>query len=48
MTQSVTDSSISPGPLSPFSTYSAASGITSDGKRSVSPCHTVHRANDSN
>ena len=33
MTQSVTESSISPGPLSPFSTYSAASGITSDGER---------------
>ena len=33
MTQSVTESSISPGPLSPFSTYSVASGITSDGKR---------------
>ena len=32
MTQSVTESSISPGPLSPFSTYSAASGITSDGE----------------
>lgn len=35
MTQSVTESSISPGPLSPFSTYSAASGITSDGARST-------------
>ena len=38
MTQSVTESSISPGPLSPFSTYSAASGITSDGERSLQLC----------
>lgn len=38
MTQSVTESSISPGPLSPFSTYSAASGITSDGERDL-PSH---------
>ncbi|KAI0674237.1 hypothetical protein C8Q78DRAFT_966287 [Trametes maxima] len=30
MTQSVTESSISPSPFSPFSTYSVASGVTSD------------------
>ncbi|EIW55786.1 uncharacterized protein TRAVEDRAFT_171672 [Trametes versicolor FP-101664 SS1] len=30
MTQSVTESSISPSPFSPFSTYSVASGATSD------------------
>ncbi|RPD65396.1 hypothetical protein L226DRAFT_501712 [Lentinus tigrinus ALCF2SS1-7] len=44
MTQSVTDSSISPGPLSPFSTYSAASGITSDDAPDLGAFTTVFRA----
>ncbi|CDO73357.1 hypothetical protein BN946_scf185008.g120 [Trametes cinnabarina] len=32
MTHSFTESSISPSPFSPFSTYSVASGVTSDGE----------------
>ncbi|TFK93433.1 hypothetical protein K466DRAFT_478781 [Polyporus arcularius HHB13444] len=44
MTQSVTDSSISPGPLSPFSTYSAASGITSDDAPDLGAFGTIFRA----
>lgn len=38
MTQSVTESSLSPGPLSPFSTFSVASGITSDGEEASLLC----------
>ncbi|TBU45616.1 hypothetical protein BD309DRAFT_989435 [Dichomitus squalens] len=44
MTQSVTESSISPGPLSPFSTYSAASGITSDDAPDLGAFGPVFRA----
>ncbi|KAI8986880.1 hypothetical protein BD414DRAFT_440461 [Trametes punicea] len=39
MTHSITESSISPSPFSPFSTYSVASGVTSDGEIA---CHTGH------
>ncbi|KAI1798290.1 hypothetical protein LXA43DRAFT_876430 [Ganoderma leucocontextum] len=44
MTQSVTESSISPGPLSPFSTYSVASGITSDDAPDLGAFGPVFRA----
>ncbi|KAH9849425.1 hypothetical protein C2E23DRAFT_737498 [Lenzites betulinus] len=44
MTQSVTESSISPSPLSPFSTYSVASGVTSDDAPDLGAFTTVFRA----
>ncbi|KAI0659117.1 hypothetical protein C8Q70DRAFT_989071 [Cubamyces menziesii] len=44
MTQSVTESSISPSPFSPFSTYSVASGVTSDDAPDLGAFTTVFRA----
>ncbi|KAH9919468.1 uncharacterized protein BXZ73DRAFT_92068 [Epithele typhae] len=44
MTQSVTESSISPGPLSPFSTFSVGSGVTSDDAPDLGAFGTVFRA----
>ncbi|KAI0371880.1 hypothetical protein BV20DRAFT_964509 [Pilatotrama ljubarskyi] len=44
MTQSVTESSVSPSPFSPFSTYSVASGVTSDDAPDLGAFTTVFRA----
>ncbi|KAI0777627.1 hypothetical protein BD413DRAFT_601955 [Trametes elegans] len=44
MAQSLTESSISPSPFSPFSTYSVASGVTSDDAPDLGAFTTVFRA----
>ncbi|KZT02821.1 uncharacterized protein LAESUDRAFT_738519 [Laetiporus sulphureus 93-53] len=44
MTQSVSDSTLSPTPLSPFSSYSVASGVTSDDAPDLGAFTTVFRA----
>ncbi|OSD07946.1 hypothetical protein PYCCODRAFT_1473553 [Trametes coccinea BRFM310] len=44
MTHSFTESSISPSPFSPFSTYSVASGVTSDDAPDLGAFTTVFRA----